>query len=246
MSRVLVIGATSGIARAIAAQFARHGSDLVLAGRDLAETEATAADLALRHRVKTSAIQLDVLAFDTHERTLSPLWDGSGEALSGAVVCAGYLGDEQRARVDVDEARRILDTNFTGCVSVCNLLANHFEARRGGFLCVLSSVAGDRGRQSNYTYGAAKGALSLYLEGLRNRLFPAGVQVVTVKPGFVDTGMTYGRPGMFLVASPETIAAGVYRAVAGKKDVVYLPWFWRWLMLIIRNIPEPIFKRMKL
>jgi len=246
LSSVLVVGATSGIARSIAAEFARHRYDLVLAGRDMEEVKAVASDIALRHNVKARAVQLDLLAFDTHEKVLAPLLAGNGEALSGAVVCAGYLGDEQLAHAELQETRRILDTNFTGCVSVCNVLANHFEARRSGFLCALSSVAGDRGRQSNYTYGAAKGALSLYLQGLRNRLFPAGVQVITVKPGFVDTKMTYGKAGMFLVASPEAVAEGVYRAIVKKKDVVYLPWFWRWLMLVIRNIPERVFKRMKL
>jgi len=107
-------------------------------------------------------------------------------------------------------------------------------------------VAGDRGRQSNYVYGAAKGALTLYLQGLRNRLQTAGVRVVCVKPGFVDTAMTFGMPGLFLVASPEHVGERIARAVEGKTDVLYVPWFWRYIMLIIRAIPEAVFKRMKL
>ena len=107
-------------------------------------------------------------------------------------------------------------------------------------------MAGDRGRQSNYLYGSAKAGLSAYLQGLRNRLFRSGVRVVTIKPGFVDTSMTFGRPGLFLLASPEAIARGVYKAINSGKDVVYLPWFWRWIMLVIRLVPEGIFKRLRL
>jgi short-subunit dehydrogenase len=106
-------------------------------------------------------------------------------------------------------------------------------------------VAGDRGRQSNYLYGAAKAGLSTFLQGLRNRLFHANVKVITIKPGFVDTHMTYGRPGLFLVASPESVARGIFRAIAKGKDVVYLPWFWRPIMLIVQSIPEAIFKRLR-
>ncbi len=120
------------------------------------------------------------------------------------------------------------------------------RVKRRGFIIGISSVAGDRGRQSNYVYGAAKGALSLYLQGLRNRLYPSGVRVITVKPGFVDTAMTYGLPGMFLVASPQYVGERIVRALERSADVVYLPWFWRYIMLIIKLIPEPIFKRLKL
>jgi len=156
------------------------------------------------------------------------------------------LGDQAKAQVIWDEARLILETNFTGCVSALNILANHFELKRTGFICAITSVAGDRGRQSNYHYGAAKAGLSVYLQGLRNRLFPAGVNVITVKPGFVDTRMTYGRPGLFLLASPESVAQGIFRAIVKGKSVVYLPWFWRPIMLIVRSIPETIFKRLKM
>ena len=157
----------------------------------------------------------------------------------------GYLGDQTKGQNDWEEARRILETNFTGCVSALNIVANYFESRRTGFICAVSSVAGDRGRQSNYLYGAAKAGLSAYLQGLRNRLFRANVKVITVKPGFVDTHMTYGRPGLVLLASPESVAKGIFRAVATGKDVVYLPWFWRLIMLIVRSVPEGVFKRLR-
>jgi short-subunit dehydrogenase len=243
---VLILGATSTIARAVAAEFATHGFDLILAGRDREELDALAADLKLRHGVSTSTLPFDALAFETHEAVLGSCFAQVGEALEGVVVCLGYLGDQAAAQGDFFEARRILDTNFTGCVSALNIIANHFEKMQKRFICVLTSVAGDRGRRSNYLYGAAKGGLSIYLQGLRNRLFHSNVRVITIKPGFVDTRMTYGRPGLFLVATPEAVARSIFNAIKNSQDIAYVPWFWRWLMFIIRQIPEGLFKRMRL
>ncbi len=246
MSTVLILGATSGIASALAKEFAAHKYDLVLGGRDRDELSALASDLSLRNSVRASILVFDALDTQTHAAILQSFLTESGNVLAGAVVCIGYLGDQAKAQVDWTEGRLILETNFTGCVSALNILANHFELRRTGFICAISSVAGDRGRQSNYLYGAAKAGLSVYLQGLRNRLFPAGVKVITVKPGFVDTRMTYGRPGLFLVASPESVAQGIFRAIVKGKSVVYLPWFWRPIMLMVRSIPETVFKRLKM
>ncbi len=246
MSSVLILGATSGIARAIALEFASHRSDLILAGRDAEELTALAADLQLRFGVSAQVQCLDVLDAAAIETSLPAGLVTAGDALAGVVLCVGTMGTEEKARADRAEAVRILNTNFTGCVLALNVVANHFEKRKRGFICALSSVAGDRGRQSNYLYGSAKAGLSAYLQGLRNRLFRSGVRVITVKPGFVDTGMTFGRPGLFLLASPETVARGVYKAIARGKDIVYLPWFWRWIMLVIRGVPETIFKRLRL
>jgi len=243
---VLILGATSTIARATAVEFARHGSDLILGGRNTEELAALAADLNLRYAVATEILEFDATSFETHEATLQALLTRAGKTLAGVVVCVGYLGDQQVAQRDPAEARRILDTNFTGCVSALNILGNYFEEKRSGFLCAVSSVAGDRGRQSNYLYGSAKAGLTTYLQGLRNRLHPAGVRVITVKPGFVDTRMTYGLPKLFLVTTPEKVARGIYHAVVRGKDVVYVPGFWRLIMLVIRHIPEALFKRLEL
>jgi short-subunit dehydrogenase len=242
---VLILGATSAIASALAREFAAHHFDLVLGGRDREELGALASDLSLRYGVRTRTLFFDALDTPAHEATLRDLFSELGNSLAGAVVCMGYLGDQAKGQGDWDEARLILETNFTGCVFALNILANHFERRRAGFICAISSVAGDRGRQSNYLYGAAKAGLSAYLQGLRNRLYPAHVKVLTVKPGFVDTRMTYGRRGLFLVAAPESLGKGIYRAIVKGQDVVYLPWFWRPIMLIVRSIPEAIFKRLK-
>jgi len=243
---VLVAGATSGIARAVAAELARRGHALVLAARDLDEVGALAADLRLRHGVPARAAAFDALDFASHAAFAAALLAAEGDALEGVVVAFGWMGDTERARHDADEARRTLDINLTAVVSLLTPLADHLEARGAGFVCVISSVAGDRGRQSNYVYGAAKGGLTVYLQGLRNRLFPAGVRVVTVKPGFVDTRMTFGLPGTFLVAPPERVAAGIVKAIDRGADEVYLPGFWRPVMMAIRAVPERIFKRMKL
>ena len=245
MPSVLILGATSPIASALAREFAAHKFDLVLGGRDREELSALTSDLSLRYGIRAGVLSFDALDTQTHASTLRSFLSGAGNALAGVVVCMGYLGDQAKGQCDWEEARRILETNFTGCVSALNILANHFEPRRAGFICAISSVAGDRGRQSNYLYAAAKAGLSTFLQGLRNRLFHANVKVITVKPGYVDTRMTYGRPGLFLVASPESVARGIFRAIAKGKDVVYLPWFWRPIMLIVQSIPEAIFKRLR-
>jgi short-subunit dehydrogenase len=243
---ILIIGANAGIGRALAAEFASHGYALILAGRDLDELRAVAADLSIRNNVRARAEKIDVANFDELGSSIETCVRAGGEALEGAILCAGYLGDAEAAKIDLREAQRIVDTNFTGPVLALNALANHFERKGDGFLCALSSVAGDRGRQSNYLYGAAKGGLTTFLEGLRNRLYHSGVQVVTVKPGFVDTRMVFGKPKLPLVASPERVARDIYRAIEKRKNVAYVPWFWRWIMLIIRSIPEGIFKRLKM
>lgn len=245
-STALVLGAASAIARAVAGEFASRGFDLLLAGRDREELDRIAADLSLRYRVNAQARAFDALAFDTHRAFVEACREASRDSLAGAVLCFGYLGEQSAAQKDPGEARRVLDTNLVGAVSILSLLANHFEERRSGFLCALSSVAGDRGRQSNYVYGAAKAGLTVFLQGLRNRLFASGVTVTTIKPGFVDTQMTWGRPGLFLVASPRTAAKRIVAAVLKGEDQAYVPGFWRPVMLLIRLIPERLFKRMKL
>ncbi|HEY0665427.1 MAG TPA: SDR family oxidoreductase [Gallionella sp.] len=241
---VLILGATSAIARAAASGFAARGHDIYLAGRDMDELPRLAADLRLRYGVAVAYGRFDAEETVTHEAFLQAVV-AEMKGLAGVVLAFGYLGDQVAAR-DFSVGAKVIAGNFTGAASILSHCANHFEPIKRGFIIGISSVAGDRGRQSNYVYGAAKGALSLYLQGLRNRLHPAGVRVITVKPGFVDTAMTYGLPGLFLVASPQYLGERIARAPGRTADVLYLPWFWRYIMLIIRHIPEFIFKRMKL
>ncbi len=246
MPSVLILGANAGIGRALAAEFASQHYDLILAGRDGEELQALAADLTLRHNVQACAATFDVLDFAALEPALAACITPAGDSLEGVIFCIGYNGDPDAARGDLNEARRILDTNFTGAVLALNVLANHFEQKHKGFIAALSSVAGDRGRQSNYLYGSAKGGLTTYLQGLRNRLYHSGVHVITVKPGFVDTRMVYGRPGLPLVASPQAVARDVYRAVKSRRNVVYVPRFWRVIMALVGAVPEGLFKRLKM
>jgi short-subunit dehydrogenase len=241
---VIIFGATSMIGREIAARFAADGNALVLTGRDTIELDATAADLRIRYQVTVGTVELDILRFDEQRAVLDRCYELAGDALQGAILCIGYLPDQAKAAHDPIETRRAIETNFTGCVTLLNDVATRLAERQRGFICGISSVAGDRGRGSNYIYGASKAGLSAYLQGLRNHLHPTGVRVITIKPGFVDTRMIFGRPGVILAAAPARIATGVHRAIRRGRDVAYLPWFWRWIMLAIRMLPESIFKRL--
>jgi decaprenylphospho-beta-D-erythro-pentofuranosid-2-ulose 2-reductase len=243
---VLVIGASSSIARAISREWALAGSDIILAGRDLDDLKRTAMDLRIRSGRCVEVVPFDAEAFDTHEAFWRDCQTQAAGALGGVIMLHGLLPIQSEAQADLKIARQAIDVNFISAVSVLTFAANDFEAKKSGFLCVFSSVAGDRGRQSNYVYGSAKAALTTFLQGLRNRLSHSGVNVLTVKPGFVDTAMTWGLPGLFLVATPERVAADVHRAVLRGASEIYTPWFWRYIMLIIRSVPEFIFKRMKM
>jgi decaprenylphospho-beta-D-erythro-pentofuranosid-2-ulose 2-reductase len=244
--RALILGAGSVVAQAIARRLAVQEWDLVLAARASVRLEPFAADLRLRLERQVHLFEFDALDFGAMASLPERVRRECGE-FDLVVQVFGYLGDQRRARQDSDELQKILHTNFTGAALALGHLANYLEAGGppGGIIGI-SSVAGDRGRQSNYPYGAAKGALSLFLQGLRNRLAATPVHVMTVKPGFVDTPMTEGLEGLFLVADPERVADDIVRAYGRKRDVLYTPWFWRYLMLVVRLVPEPLFKRLHL
>lgn len=237
-ARVLIVGATSGIAIELAREFARHGFNLVLAARDADELQRIAADARIRG-ANVETRQWNALDYDSH----ADFWRDCGD-VAGVVVCFGLLPDEQKARVDWKLCSQMLEVNFNANVSLLNLVAGSFEARKSGFIGILSSVAGDRGRSSNYLYGSAKAGLSTYAEGLRARLFPAGVTVTTVKPGPVDTGMTFGMDKLPLLAPPAKVASDIYRGLRRGADVVYTPAPWRIIMGILKVIPGFIWKRL--
>jgi short-subunit dehydrogenase len=241
---LLILGANSDIAYAIANRFAKEKkADVVLASRNLELLHKKVRELKIRHGVDAHAIEFDTGAYASHAslyRQLDPKPD--------VVVAAfGYFGSQALAQKDFEEARRIIETNFTGAVSILEIVAADFQKRGSGTIIGISSVAGDRGRQSNYIYGAAKSAFSTYLDGLRNRLARHRVHVMTVKPGFVHTKMTAGMdlPGP-ITASAEQAAGDIYAGWLSSKNTLYTRWFWRWIMAIIRGIPEPLFKRMQL
>jgi short-subunit dehydrogenase len=242
---VLILGATSSLAKALATEFASRGYPLILSAREEHELSRCASDLHLRYGVNVQTVPLDILRFDQHEEVLERCWQAAQGPLEGAVLAIGYLVDQRVAEKDDSETRRILDTNFVAPVSLLNRLGLYFERQHSGFICVISSVAGERGRASNYVYGASKGGLSLYLQGLRSRLFHSQVAVINVKLGVVDTQMTYGLPRLFLKTSPEKAAKHIYRGIQKRRGIFFSPSFWRGIMWVVRNIPETFFKRQK-
>jgi decaprenylphospho-beta-D-erythro-pentofuranosid-2-ulose 2-reductase len=241
---LLILGANSDVAYAAAQQFAAAAkANLILASRNMELLQKKARDLEIRHDVKARTMVFDVTEPGTHQA----FYDALNPKPDGVIAAFGYLGDQGRAQRDFEEAHTIIQTNFTGAVSILEIVAADFQHRGRGFIIGISSVAGERGRESNYLYGAAKGALSVYLSGLRNRLSKRGVRVITVLPGFVRTKMTQSLalPGL-LTATPQQAAADIYAAYSKSKDVVYTRWFWRWIMIAIKAIPEPLFKRLSL
>ena len=243
MPTVLILGAASDMAVAIAEKFASRGYFLQLAARNANRLAPLKSDVSIRYNSSAQLLEFDALAFDTHKsffENLSPKPD--------VTICVfGLLGDHDAALKDWRQASKIIDTNYTGAVSVLNVAAEYYATQKKGVMAGVSSVAGERGRQSNYLYGSAKAGFTAYLSGLRNRMYHLGVHVVTIQPGFVYTRMTQdlSLPPL-LTANPKLVAATVYKAVTGKKNVVYVKWFWRWIMLVIRTIPEFIFKKLKL
>lgn len=240
----LVLGGASSLARAFAHEVARNGAAVILAGRDKEDLEATAADLALRHGTPARVLAFDALRTETHAAFAGRAVKAAEGRVLHVCLVFGLMPDQAEMDADPALARACIDTSFTGAVTVLDRLAPHLEAQGGGAVIGFGSVAGDRGRLKNYTYGAAKAGLHAYLQGLRARLFKAGVTVTTVKPGFTDTAMTWGLDGMFLVASPEDVAKTARKASAKGCEIVYAPGFWRAIMTVIRLIPEPIFKKL--
>lgn len=245
MRRVLVIGATSAIAQATARLFAADGDALFLVARSGERLQSVADDLKVRYGVQIETSILDVTDYTAHAGLVEQVETALG-GLDTALIAHGTLPDQQACEASSEETRREIEVNALSVISLLTYLANHFEHQGDGTIAVISSVAGDRGRQSNYVYGSAKAAVTVFLGGLRNRLHRAGVHVLTVKPGFVDTPMTRDFPKGALWTSPEKIAGGIYRAIVKRRDVVYLPGFWRMVMRVIREVPEPIFKRLNL
>jgi decaprenylphospho-beta-D-erythro-pentofuranosid-2-ulose 2-reductase len=245
MEKVLIIGATSAIAEETARLYAQRGAALALIARNQERLQTLSSDLPLRGAAAVHAYRLDVNDTTSHKGIL----DQAEAALDGfdvVLIAHGTLPDQQACQQDMELAVREFNTNAVSSIALLTDIANRLEARGRGSIAVISSVAGDRGRQSNYLYGSAKAALSIFLQGLRNRLQPKGVHVLTIKPGFVDTPMTAEFRKGLLWVKPAVIAKGIVKAIRKKKDVVYLPFFWRWIMLIIKSIPERVFKRMSL
>ena len=238
-----VLGASSSIGRAFARLAAAEGSDIILAGRDADDLQRTAADVALRANCRADVVRFDAAAMDEHAKFVD---DCVARGPLDLFLLFGAMPDQADIDRDFELALQTIGVNYVGAVSVLSRFAPHLEAQGSGRVVVLSSVAGDRGRLKNYVYGSAKGALNVYLQGLRARLSRSNVSVMTVKAGFLDTDMSYGMPGLFLVASPEACAAACLKLSAKGRNVVYFPIFWWLIMTIIKSIPERIFKRLNI
>lgn len=245
MKKILIIGATSAIAVEVARQFAKEGASLALLARNQKRLDELAQDLGVRGATVAYTGTFEAQDIALHDRVLEEAYHRFGE-FDAALIAHGDLPEQgacQRSTVATQDAMR---SNFLSPISFLTWLANYFETKKSGNISVISSVAGDRGRQSNYIYGAAKGGLSIFLQGLRNRLTPAGVTVTTIKPGFVDTPMTSHLPKGALFASAELVGKRIHTAMKRGDAVVYTPFFWRYIMLIIQHIPEFIFRKLKL
>ena len=245
MRKILIVGATSAIAEATARLWAERGDALFLVGRRPERLAKIAADLRLRGASRAAFLEMDACAVAEHVAML----DAARAALGGldvALIAHGSLPDQGACEASVETTLKEIETNGLSVIALATRLGNLFEAQGGGALAVIGSVAGDRGRQSNYVYGAAKGMVGIFLQGLRNRLSKKGVQVLTIKPGFVDTPMTAAFPKGALWAKPEFVAKGIVAAIDKKRDEVYLPAFWRPIMAVIKHIPESVFKRLSL
>ncbi len=241
---VLILGANSDIAQAVARKFAKEErANLYLASRDMGILQKRAQDITTRYQVSAQPLYFDATDYSSHAgfyAALNPKPDG-------VVVAFGFLGNQKLAQSSFSEARLIIETNYAGAVSILEIIAADFERRSHGFIVGMSSVAGERGRGSNYIYGSAKGAFSVYLSGLRNRLARSSVSVTTVLLGFVDTKMTrdLALPKR-LVATPFDAGEDIFSAIRRSRDVAFIKWYWKWIMTVIKMVPETFFKRLHL
>jgi len=243
MSYVLIIGAKSDIAKEVARVYAKNGFSLYLAAREIETLGGFANDIKLRNSVDVQLKEFDMVDFENHQS----FYENLSPKPNGVIVVAGYMSDQKECENDFAKTLQTINVNYTGVVSILNIITNDFEKRKDGFIIGVSSVAGDRGRKANYIYGSSKAAFSAYLSGLRNRLYSSNVQVLTVKPGFVATKMTAGLdlPAK-LTAQPEDVALDIFEAQQKGKDVIYTKAKWRLIMLIIKHIPEFIFKKLSI
>lgn len=243
MEHILILGAKSDIAKAYSELFASKSHNLILAGRNIEELKAFKETLEKQYKIGVELKEFDALKFDSHQTFM----DAVAEKIYGIVCCVGYLGDQILAEKAINEAQLIWNTNFLGCANILSIGASVLKKKKEGFIIGVSSVAGNRGRKSNYFYGSAKAGFSAFLSGLRSQLLESKVHVITVKPGFVATKMTaHLKLPELLTTTPEVVAKTTFKALQKKKNVIYVKWIWRYIMWIIQLLPEAIFKKTNL
>ena len=240
---VLILGANSDIATATAKYFAKKGYNLQMASRNIKELEKTAADISIRYGVDVEPLNFDATNYKSHE----DFYKGLVERPDGVILGFGTMYRQEEAQKDFKLIKKTIETNYLGAVSILEIIAADFENRNHGFITAISSVAGDRGRKSNYIYGSSKSALSTYLQGLSHRFANSNVTVMTVKPGFVETKMTADLDlPKLLTAQPKHVAKAIYNGLKKNKETIYVNRIWRVIMSIIIHIPSFIFKRMNI
>ena len=242
MKRILIIGATSAIAEHCARIWAANGDAMHLVARNEQHVQTIAADLKVRGASEITTYCTDLNDIDKHEELLSSAEDALGD-VDIVLIAHGTLSNQKNCELSVKETLAEIQTNALSMISLLTLVANRFEAKKSGAICVISSVAGDRGRASNYVYGSAKAMVTAFTSGLRQRLYKSNVSVVTIKPGFVDTPMTSEFKKGFLWAKPNDVAKKIVTAIDKKKAEVYVPGFWRYVLLVIRLIPTFLFRK---
>jgi short-subunit dehydrogenase len=242
--KILVLGATSSIAQEVERLLAKDGSELLVVARSGERLAALAADLAARGARNVQTFAADLEDIRRHDEILAWARDSCPD-FDTVLLAYGTMFDEKDCEGSVEPTVRQLYNSFVSAAAFLTVLANHFEQKRCGCIAVITSVAGERGRRSNYVYGSAKGGLSLFVQGLRSRLYPSGVRVITIKPGPVKTRMTDHISNRRVFADVGQVAGDIYRALRkGKPEVLYTPWHWRYIMFVIRMIPERFFKRL--
>ena len=243
MKRVLIVGAKSDIGMATALEYAKNGFDLYLASRNNHELNDFANIIRSKTDKKVTLLELDILDYKSHysfyhNLQIKPV---------GIVSSVGYLGNQEKAALDFTETSKIIDTNYTGIVNLLNIISNDFKRQKSGFIVGISSVAGERGKKVNLIYSSAKAGFTAYLSGLRNDLSQFNIHVMTVIPGYVKTKMIeHLNTSKFLTATPEAVAKAIYNGQQNKKNTIYIKWIWKYIMIIVKLIPERIFKNMNI
>jgi short-subunit dehydrogenase len=243
MKYILILGAGSDIARPLAFLYAKAGYNIYLASRNYDLLSRHASDLSIKYSIDAKAFSFDVTDVSSHKK----FYDTLPVKPHGVISLIGVLGEQKISESNFQEAEKVLQTNFTGLVSILHIVAADLEQRKEGFIVGVSSVAGERGRKSNYIYASAKAGFTTFLSGLRNRLFSSHIQVMTVHPGFIKSKMIEGRETPALItALPEEVARDIFRGQQAGKDFIYSKWFWRFIMLIFTMMPESIAKKLDL
>jgi decaprenylphospho-beta-D-erythro-pentofuranosid-2-ulose 2-reductase len=237
---ILILGAGSDIAIATAHKYAQNGYSIYLCSRNINELNKEASNIKIRYKVDAKALYFDALDYESHNK----FYNNLSNKPKGVILAFGSLGDQNYQQNNFELAKLVIETNYVAAVSILETIAQDFEQRKSGFIVGISSVAGDRGKISNYIYGSSKAGLSVYLEGLQHRLFKSNVHVLIVKPGFVKTKMTQDMTlPILLTTDPLYVSSEIFNAVSNKKDVIYVKKIWRLIMFIIKNTPNFIYKR---